>query len=432
MVGVTVSNSSASFHQIHFSDNVNGLDCISGAVVTVTESDFQANTNAAMRVQGSTVTVRGCAFRGNALGGIESTMVLTNCVKAEVFQSEFYDNSAAGVEVSGGQDVVLANNVFVYNEYGVVVASDSCVISSNIVCHNTIGIAVDNVQPLICYNDVWNNTESDYLDAPTPVGDLETHNSRGTPSDSLYNISADPLFRDLDTRDLRIQSNSPCVDAGDPSNPALVAYSGAAPDIGAHEAEGTVPVELVGFRCENGRLFWRTESESGNWGFVVERSTDGLHWEQIGFVRGHGTSDQAHEYSFRDPDAREGEVFYRLVQIDLDGTRTLYGPLRARSSAGLRPQLTIFPNPTNSAALLRVRLGAHAGTEAQAPKTITLTIYDARGRAVRRYEMNLAAEGLRLRWDGRDQNHTPVPSGVYTVVAETENLRLSGKLTLLR
>ncbi len=94
--------------------------------------------------------------------------------------------------------------------------------------------------------------------------------------------------------------------------------------------ENPVPVELTSFAAaaenKDVRLSWQTASETNNSGFEVRRSdnkepgTD--NWEKIGFVEGRGTSTQKNNYSFIDKNLEAGSYTYRLVQIDLDGTRT--------------------------------------------------------------------------------------------------------------
>ena len=91
-----------------------------------------------------------------------------------------------------------------------------------------------------------------------------------------------------------------------------------------------VPVELVSFNAsviDNGvQLNWITATEINNMGFEVERSlTPSLskgegEWVKIGFVNGNGTSTQVQTYSFADNNPVNGKSFYRLKQIDFDGT----------------------------------------------------------------------------------------------------------------
>jgi hypothetical protein len=86
------------------------------------------------------------------------------------------------------------------------------------------------------------------------------------------------------------------------------------------------PVELVRFTARpyftGARLEWETASEKNNFGFYVERSDDGLVFQQIGFVQGTGDSQTGQHYQFVDPEP--GSVrYYRLRQTDFDGSEYL-------------------------------------------------------------------------------------------------------------
>ncbi|HQI41375.1 MAG TPA: hypothetical protein PK665_09805, partial [Ignavibacteriaceae bacterium] len=84
-----------------------------------------------------------------------------------------------------------------------------------------------------------------------------------------------------------------------------------------------VPVELTSFtaKADNNTvtLDWTTATELNNSGFQIERS-NGSEYQTVGFVAGHGTSTNVHNYTFVDQNVEAGSYSYRLKQIDLDGT----------------------------------------------------------------------------------------------------------------
>jgi hypothetical protein len=85
----------------------------------------------------------------------------------------------------------------------------------------------------------------------------------------------------------------------------------------------SLPVELTGFGVRQLgsaiSLEWKTATETNNYGFDVERSDKSQRtWMKIGFVEGHGSTNNPHSYSFTDESA-SGEFAYRLKQIDRDG-----------------------------------------------------------------------------------------------------------------
>ena len=136
------------------------------------------------------------------------------------------------------------------------------------------------------------------------------------------------------------------------------------------------PVELLGFSAEptakgTSYLEWATASERDNEGFVVERSFDGDSWQDLGFVEGKGDSRDEVRYSFVDEYPARGVNYYRLRQLDYDGTAKL-SPVRSVTfrSGGDR-LVSAFPNPTRGWTTLKVYEG---------PLDIRVT--DAAGRVV--------------------------------------------------
>ncbi|AII52040.1 T9SS type A sorting domain-containing protein [Hymenobacter sp. APR13] len=142
-----------------------------------------------------------------------------------------------------------------------------------------------------------------------------------------------------------------------------------------------LPVELVEFTAErqgeDGLLRWTTASETNNARFEVEASADGRTFSRIGQVNGRGTTSQRSDYRFLDRNLtryQASPVYYRLRQVDQDGTATT-SPVRTVQVPGATPKLLAeaFPNPHHSGKLtLRV----------QAPEagTITVRVHEATGR----------------------------------------------------
>ena len=69
-------------------------------------------------------------------------------------------------------------------------------------------------------------------------------------------------------------------------------------------------------------ISWSTVTEENNQFFVVQKSLDGTEFNTIGQVRGAGTSSIENNYRYLDISTGEPKVFYRLMQIDFDGSFT--------------------------------------------------------------------------------------------------------------
>ncbi|MDP4117474.1 MAG: hypothetical protein Q8903_15170, partial [Bacteroidota bacterium] len=85
-----------------------------------------------------------------------------------------------------------------------------------------------------------------------------------------------------------------------------------------------VPVELTSFTASTVnnavRLNWSTATEKNNQVFVVERSANKANWSKIAFVNGNGTSTSPINYSYLDNSTVNGKYYYRLKQMDQNGS----------------------------------------------------------------------------------------------------------------
>lgn len=114
----------------------------------------------------------------------------------------------------------------------------------------------------------------------------------------------------------------------------------------------TLPVSLTGFAARplpdgTVRLTWQTAAEEKCAAFVVERALEPGLFDKVGQQPGHGTTLQAHEYVLTDAllPASATLVYYRLRQIDTDGTAHLSNVLPVRRTAAVAAALTAWPNP---------------------------------------------------------------------------------------
>jgi hypothetical protein len=89
-----------------------------------------------------------------------------------------------------------------------------------------------------------------------------------------------------------------------------------------------LPVELIAFQTKcldsYAEISWTTASEVNNDYFQVERSINGENWEVIGIVQGNGTTSNENHYSLKDENPRGSIAYYRLRQVDFDGTQEVF------------------------------------------------------------------------------------------------------------
>lgn len=86
----------------------------------------------------------------------------------------------------------------------------------------------------------------------------------------------------------------------------------------------TLPVELLSFQVrkngDNALLTWITETEINNDYFEVQHSIDGIEFRTIGTVEGMGNTNENTYYNFLHENPIRGNNYYRLKQVDFDGT----------------------------------------------------------------------------------------------------------------
>ncbi|MFA7272233.1 MAG: T9SS type A sorting domain-containing protein [Crocinitomicaceae bacterium] len=116
--------------------------------------------------------------------------------------------------------------------------------------------------------------------------------------------------------------------------------------ISGWSAIGVLPIKLIEFTGEaesrTNLLKWRTASEINSDVMVVQKSEDGINFTAIGSVKGAGNSTTENKYAFEDFDIHQTVAYYRLKQIDFDGTFEYSNTI----SVIREGKMGLFPNPT--------------------------------------------------------------------------------------
>ena len=116
--------------------------------------------------------------------------------------------------------------------------------------------------------------------------------------------------------------------------------------------DNALPVELLYFKAAadqgHANLTWATASETNNRHFQVQKQV-GEAWENIGTIKGHGTTIEKQTYNFQDPDVKAGQTYYyRLKQVDFDGSYA-YSDVKAVTLDGRASSaISIHPNPVSA------------------------------------------------------------------------------------
>ncbi len=180
-----------------------------------------------------------------------------------------------------------------------------------------------------------------------------------------------------------------------------------------------LPIELLDFTAikehSTGKLSWTTATESNNSHFLIERSTDSRDWTTLGKVNSnalHGNSVHELSYSFTDKNLLPGSNYYRLRQVDHNGTFS-FSEIRTLNNQPVMP--VVFPNPFESSFNLNV-------LSAEGAK-IKYTVFNNHGQVILEEELIHEKSGNFARnieiMDG---------AGMYYLVLQVEEERFTYKL----
>ena len=167
-----------------------------------------------------------------------------------------------------------------------------------------------------------------------------------------------------------------------------------------------LPVELTSFSAkttESGiTLSWQTATETNNSGFSIERGLNKNNFETIGFVTGFGTTSETQNYSFVDNNVAVGTYYYRLKQIDFDGSFEYSGTIEVDFTGPTKfSLLQNYPNPFNPTTTLQFTLPADA--------SVMLNVYNLVGEKVAEVINEELAAGLhKIQFNGEN-----LSSGLY-------------------
>ena len=192
-----------------------------------------------------------------------------------------------------------------------------------------------------------------------------------------------------------------------------------------YDPNGVIPVEMVSFSSNvsgnNVSLKWSTATELNNSGFEIERSSESSTWEKIGFVAGSGSSSEYRFYNYEDNKLNPGIYYYRLKQLDYDGTFEYSNEIQVEVATLFDFALEQnYPNPFNPNTNIRFSVPQNS--------LVNIKVYNIVGQEVEelinenksagKYDITFNSKGL--------------ASGIYLVKMQAGEFTSSMKMTLLK
>ena len=186
-----------------------------------------------------------------------------------------------------------------------------------------------------------------------------------------------------------------------------------------------LPVELTSFSAilngDDVQLSWTTASETNNAGFEVQQSVSGS-YQNVGWVRGTGTTTEAQSYSFTVSGVGYGSHTFRLKQVDFDGAFEYSGEETVEHSLEASYELSaVSPNPFNPQAGFELTVARE--------QEVNIELYDIQGRLISVIHRGAltAQTSHRFTIDGSN-----LASGKYLIRATGEAFTASKSVTLLK
>ncbi len=216
----------------------------------------------------------------------------------------------------------------------------------------SIGDALNDLVARVNTYEAANTNPGHYVNADDGDGDGIPNWAEDTDGDGTPNF-LDPdngLFRDFDGDGLVV-----LYDTDQNGSASIQPDADGDGEFDFRDIDNTVslPVELLSFEIQ--KLFasveinWVTVSEINNDYFIVQKLNPEREYNDLVKVDGAGNSNLQLSYQAIDDRPFKGENYYRLKQVDFDGTTTFTEPKMVlfNSFSSLKSEIELYPNPGN-------------------------------------------------------------------------------------
>ncbi|MCK6605257.1 MAG: T9SS type A sorting domain-containing protein [Ignavibacteriaceae bacterium] len=187
-----------------------------------------------------------------------------------------------------------------------------------------------------------------------------------------------------------------------------------------------LPVELTSFTASSANnqvlLNWQTATEINNYGFEIQRKTEGSDFTVIGFKNGKGTTQEPQNYFFTDDvqNVSSGKVTYRLKQIDLDGRFSFSNEIEVDIVPSDLMLSQNYPNPFNPSTSITFAVPGEGN--------VNLSVYDVNGNLV----SELVNQQLKGGMHSVNFNASALSSGVYFYALKFGGLTVTKSMLLMK
>ncbi|MBI2258359.1 MAG: T9SS type A sorting domain-containing protein [Flavobacteriia bacterium] len=176
-----------------------------------------------------------------------------------------------------------------------------------------------------------------------------------------------------------------------------------------------LPVELISFniniKSDYVELNFETASERELDYFIIENSRDGSYWQEISTIDAVGNTSSTNKYITKDENPFNGESYYRLKNVDLDGNVNI---LEIVSCSFYASKFLMYPIPVNKVMYM----------EGDKLDQAEIKIMNGLGDVI---EIEKTLIGDKISFD-----FEPIKTGVYFVQIETPSLKKTERIVVVR
>ncbi len=126
--------------------------------------------------------------------------------------------------------------------------------------------------------------------------------------------------------------------------------------------------------AESHQIRWTSGTPRQGFRLYLQRSSDGLSWQEIGTITGEASQQPLQDWVFEDPQPLEGANYYRLRQVTADGTSVISDVLVLERCPGGFHTTSLFPHP--------VIFGTNIHLELESPKPVKIRLLGPSGEVI--------------------------------------------------
>ncbi|NOR44714.1 MAG: T9SS type A sorting domain-containing protein [Candidatus Delongbacteria bacterium] len=166
-----------------------------------------------VKISNSIISDNESSWNGGGIYALSGSITIDN----SIIYSNTSTSGLGGGIFNNCDSFIVNNSVISRNDGEGVYSYKSIDIYNSIISNNSsygVYLSSSSIDHEIAHCNVYSNTGSDFYNCNQYLGNLVTTNSNGDSCDPWFNISMDPMFEDVGNGDYRLQSGSPCIDAG--------------------------------------------------------------------------------------------------------------------------------------------------------------------------------------------------------------------------